>query len=57
MSCCAAEQKTVETARRRPADETLLASRKLGGGLHQTSLSVPAIHCGGCVQRIERYPT
>ncbi|MGE0339949.1 MAG: cation-translocating P-type ATPase [Xanthobacteraceae bacterium] len=54
MSCCAAEQKTVETIGRRPADETLLASRRLGGGLHQTSLSVPAIHCGGCVQRIER---
>lgn len=54
MSCCAAEQKLTAAPGRRPGDETLLASRTLPGGLHQTHLSVPAIHCGGCVQRIER---
>lgn len=55
MSCCTAAQKTAETTgRSRAAEEVFLASRELGGGLHQTSLSVPAIHCGGCVQRIER---
>jgi Cu2+-exporting ATPase len=32
----------------------LLASRPVGPGLWQSELSVPSIHCGGCVQRIER---
>jgi Cu2+-exporting ATPase len=35
-------------------DELLLASRIVGPGLRQNELSVPTIHCGGCVQRIER---
>ena len=57
MSCCAP---TVELAdatidRRRAAnDELLLASRDIGEGLRQTDLSVPAIHCGGCIQKIEK---
>lgn len=36
------------------ADEVLLSSRVVAGGLRQVELSLPGIHCGGCVQRIER---
>ena len=35
-------------------DELLLASRVVGPGLRQSELAVPAVHCGACVQRIER---
>jgi Cu2+-exporting ATPase len=36
------------------SDELLLASRVLAPGLRRSELSVPSIHCGACVARIER---
>ena len=34
--------------------EFRLASRSIGDGVLQTEISVPSIHCGGCVNKIER---
>jgi Cu2+-exporting ATPase len=36
-----------------PAEEVRLASRALGDGRFRTDLSIPGMHCGGCVARIE----
>lgn len=41
-------------ANRLPQEEVRLASRLVGDSLYRTELSVPGIHCGGCVARIER---
>ena len=35
-------------------EELLLASRLVEGGARLNELSVPSIHCGACVARIER---
>lgn len=58
MTCCpptadrgiaAAAPRATGTA----GDEVLLASRVVGDDLRQTDLSVPGIHCGGCIRAIE----
>ena len=55
MSCCApADYALAQIDPATRSAEFLLASRSLGEGLRQTDLSVPSIHCGGCIQKIER---
>lgn len=57
MSCCLpggelSQSLTGNTAPSR--EEILLASHALGDGLQQTEISVPTIHCGGCIRSIEQ---
>jgi Cu2+-exporting ATPase len=40
-------------ANRLPAEEIRMASHPLGDGRFRTDLSIPGMHCGGCVARIE----
>jgi Cu2+-exporting ATPase len=55
LSCCAPASIAVAAADPdRSGHELLLASKVVGEGLRQTDLSVPAMHCGGCIQAIER---
>jgi Cu2+-exporting ATPase len=55
MSCCApSAELALATIDPHIADEEmLLASRIVDNGIRQTDLSVPSIHCGGCIQAIE----
>jgi len=55
MSCCAvgAASMTVAGGGLPASEELWLASRELGGGLRQTELSVPGVHCGACIATIE----
>jgi Cu2+-exporting ATPase len=53
MSCCAPSAELCLHQVQNLNDEILLASRVVENGLRQTDLSVPDIHCGGCLQRIE----
>lgn len=54
MDCCAPDADAAPLDRRSNDDELRLASRNIGDGLRQTDLTIPGIHCGGCVQRIEK---
>jgi Cu2+-exporting ATPase len=55
MSCCAPYAVAEATAfsRKNADDEVLLASRLAENGARLTDLSVPTIHCGGCIHKIE----
>jgi Cu2+-exporting ATPase len=53
MSCCAPGAELCFDEVGTSNEELLLSSRTLPDGLRQTDLSVPDIHCGGCLQRIE----
>ncbi|MFZ0194119.1 MAG: heavy metal translocating P-type ATPase, partial [Pseudolabrys sp.] len=57
MTCCAPSVEFSDAMidrRHATNDELLFASHDLGKGLRQTDLSVPTIHCGGCIQKIEK---
>src|SRR6516225_1696518 len=53
MSCCAPGAEFHLHQVNRSDEEVLIASRTLQDGIRQTDLSVPDIHCGGCLQKIE----
>ncbi|CAM5768087.1 copper-translocating P-type ATPase [Labrys miyagiensis] len=55
MTCCALDPETYAAMKPAPpsGEEILLASRPLGGGLRQSDLSVPRMHCAACIQAIE----
>ncbi len=55
MSCCApgAEVALAMTDPRIADEEMLLASRLVDDGIRQSNLSVPSIHCGACIHKIE----
>ncbi len=57
MSCClpgGEPDLSQQTGFGPPWEEILLASHPIGDGLQQTEISVPTIHCGGCIRTIER---
>ncbi len=54
MTCCTVLPDAGATSSKNERDEVHLASRAVGAGRRQLELSVPTIHCGGCMQRIER---
>jgi Cu2+-exporting ATPase len=53
MNCCAPAAAATVTLQSTASDEIVMASRALGDGLRQTELSVPGMHCGGCIRSIE----
>jgi copper chaperone CopZ len=58
MTCCTPATPLVTADAFRPSapwvEELRLASRRVGDGMLQTEISVPSIHCGGCINKIER---
>ena len=42
-----------QVTRSRAGDELRIASRALENGIYQTDLSVPTVHCAGCIRTVE----
>jgi P-type Cu2+ transporter len=55
VGCCGsgAELALLLPGARAAGEEVLLASRIVADGVRQTDLSVPAVHCGGCMRTVE----
>jgi len=55
VGCCGsgAELALLLPGARAAGEEVLLASRIVADGIRQTDLSVPAVHCGGCMRTVE----
>lgn len=54
MSCCLPNAALVPgEGENTSPDELRLSSHDLGGGLRQTDLSVPGIHCAACIRAVE----
>lgn len=54
MSCCAPGAEFVVDGGSVSSDELRHAARNLGDGTAQIELSVPAVHCGGCIHAVEQ---
>ncbi|NKL73084.1 cadmium-translocating P-type ATPase [Rhizobium leguminosarum bv. viciae] len=56
MTCCTMDAESVLalSTTSSSAEEVRLSSQPLGEGLRQLDLSVPDVHCGGCISTIER---
>ncbi|MCW1754148.1 MULTISPECIES: cation-translocating P-type ATPase [Rhizobium] len=56
MTCCSMDTQSVLalSATSASADEVRLASHPLEAGLRQLDVSVPDVHCGGCISNIEK---
>lgn len=53
MSCCTATEFTFASSPDLANEEVRLASRIVGDGVRQTDLSIPGIHCGACIDKVE----
>lgn len=54
MSCCApGVEAAAGLGGAQSREEVRIASRDLGGGLRQTDLAVPGVHCANCIRAVE----
>jgi Cu2+-exporting ATPase len=53
MSCCEAIAANLQGGADTQREELFLASRRISDGVRETALSVPDMHCGGCMRKIE----